>query len=313
MTAFVIVLYLTPAFVGADDRPKKPATARSPEEAPPDAPAPDATAPDATTPDEDEPTEAPTEAVQTDDDDMSLDRDEPDFSVVLLPTNLRLPRFKSAFRIIHRFSRPLGQGNFGDLAEDLFGFDSAARVAFDYRFGLMRGTQLGVHRNNGKTIQFSGQHNVIKEGFSGPLSVDALVTVEGVNNFRNDYSSAIGVIVSRKIGARRGALYVEPIWVANTNPLPGQDADNNHTFMLGLGGRVAVARSLYLIGEVTPRLSGYKPGDAYVAFGLEKLLGGHSFQINFTNWLGTTLADMARGSNDRNDWFIGFNLTRKFF
>ena len=32
---------------------------------------------------------------------------EPDFTVINLPTTLRLPRYKSAFRITHRFTRTL--------------------------------------------------------------------------------------------------------------------------------------------------------------------------------------------------------------
>jgi plastocyanin len=43
---------------------------------------------------------------------------------------------------------------------------------------------------------------------------------------------------------------------------------------------------------------------------LEKQAGGHAFQINFSNDLGTTPAPVARG---RTGWFIGFNLTRKFY
>ena len=56
-------------------------------------------------------------------DDVDLDPNlsQPDFTIVNLPTTVRLPRFKSAFRVTHRFTRPLGQGDFGDLTEDLSG------------------------------------------------------------------------------------------------------------------------------------------------------------------------------------------------
>ena len=37
------------------------------------------------------------------------------------------------------------------------------------------------------------------------------------------------------------------------------------------------------------------------------------FQINFSNGIGTTLANVARGGTARDDWYIGFNLSRKFF
>ncbi len=224
-----------------------------------------------------------------------------------------MPRHKFGFRLVHRFSRPLAEGHFGNLAEDLFGFDSRATMAFDVRFGLMSGTQLVFHRNNSKTMQLMGQRNIVKEGYSDPISLDAVVTVEGRDNFREEYSSGVGVVLSRKLGRRRGTVYIEPIWVANSNPLPDEIAGDNHTFMLGLGARVAVRRNMYLVGEFTPRVGGYDPGDHHASFGFERLIGGHTFQINFSNWFNTTLAEMARGGDDRNDWFIGFNLSRKFF
>ena len=51
---------------------------------------------------------------------------EPDFYVITLPTNLRLPKHKLDFRLTHRFARGLSQGSFGDLASDFFGFDGGA-------------------------------------------------------------------------------------------------------------------------------------------------------------------------------------------
>src|SRR5437899_4627033 len=59
---------------------------------------------------------------------------EPDFTIISLPTSLRLPEFKSAFRVTHRFARPL-KGDFGALAADLFGLDSGAQIGLEYRFG----------------------------------------------------------------------------------------------------------------------------------------------------------------------------------
>ena len=41
-------------------------------------------------------------------------------------------------------------------------------------------------------------------------------------------------------------------------------------------------------------------------------LGGHNFQLNFVNGFGTTFAQMARGGT-YDDWFIGFNISRKFY
>jgi hypothetical protein len=76
---------------------------------------------------------------------------------------------------------------------------------------------------------------------------------------------------------------------------------------------------MYLVGEYNPRLAGYKgdlgSGDSKSlgSFGVEWRVGGHAFQINFSNALGTTPAQVARGQQGTDDWFIGFNLSRKFY
>jgi hypothetical protein len=41
-------------------------------------------------------------------------------------------------------------------------------------------------------------------------------------------------------------------------------------------------------------------------------VGGHSFLLNFSNGIGTTMAQVARGGTEA-DWYIGFNITRKFY
>jgi hypothetical protein len=54
------------------------------------------------------------------DPDVRVDALQPDFDLAALPTTLRMPVHKLAFRVTHRFTRPLGQGDFGDLASDFF-------------------------------------------------------------------------------------------------------------------------------------------------------------------------------------------------
>ena len=65
-------------------------------------------------------------AAQEDDRDLDLNPLQPDFVVITMPTTLRVPRYKSSFRVTHRFGRPLGSGDFGNLAADLFRLDSGA-------------------------------------------------------------------------------------------------------------------------------------------------------------------------------------------
>jgi hypothetical protein len=247
-----------------------------------------------------------------DDPDLDIVPLQPDFTLITLPTTLRVPRFKSAFRVTHRFGRPLGQGDLGDLAADLFGLDSGAQIGLEYRFGIMSGTQVGIHRTSDRTIQFFAQRDLMQERDGRPVSLSFLAAIDGTNNFRDKYSPALGVVVSRSL-APVATVFFEPIWVNNANPLPSELVDNNDSFLLGLGTRVRIRPSVYVVGELIPRVGGDDPGVHQGSFAIEKLAGGHVFQLNFSNSLGTTFGQIARGGRSNDDWYLGFSISRKFF
>ena len=247
-----------------------------------------------------------------DDPDLDIVPLQPDFTLITLPTALRVPRFKSAFRVTHRFGRPLGQGDFGDLAADLFGLDSGAQIGLEYRFGIMSWTQVGIHRTSDRTIQFFAQRDLMQERDGRPVSLSFLAAIDGTNNFRDKYSPALGVVVSRSL-APVATVFFEPIWVNNANPLPSELVDNNDSFLLGLGTRLRVRPTVYLVGELIPRVGGDDPGVHQGSFGIEKLAGGHVFQLNFSNSLGTTFGQIARGGRSNDDWYLGFSISRKFY
>jgi hypothetical protein len=263
----------------------------------------------------DQPTSAPAAAEQgeTSNPDVRLDPLQPDFALAALPTTLRMPERKLAFRLTHRFTRSLGEGSFSDLVNDLFGLDSAAVVGLELRYGLLPGTQVGVHRTNDKTIEIFGQHNLLQQKPDGhPLGFDVIATFEGLNNMRDQKSGALGVLLSRKLG-KIAAVYAEPMVVFNSKTNPNDPSTDTNTGMIGLGTRVRVRPAMYLVGEITPRFAGYRPGVDQISFGFEGRAGGHLFQLNFSNGFGTTLGQIARGGVDNSSWYIGFNLSRKFF
>ena len=266
---------------------------------------------------------------------------EPDFTTVNLPTTLRLPRFKSSFRITHRFARTLNDPSFGRLAGDLFGLDNGALIGLEYRFGVMRGLQAGVYRSSTKTIQFFGQYDAMRQSASVPFTANLFAAIEGLNNFHrgdvvdeedNAYATAISGILSRTIGSR-GALYLQPAYIIHSNTystagcfehiehghdIPGcADATTtgieSDTLLVGLSGRMRMTQGVYVVGSWTPRASGFRPGVSIKTFGIEKRLRGHVFQLNVSNSLGTTMAEMARGATNNRDWFLGFNMSRKFY
>src|SRR3954467_6505586 len=117
--------------------------------------------------------------------DVRVDPLPPDFTLAALPTTLRMPEHKLAFRVTHRFTRSLGRGDFGDLLSDFFGFDSGAQIGLELRYGLLPGTQIGVHRTSTRDIQIFGQQSVLQQKPDGhPLSLDVLATFEGGDNTR---------------------------------------------------------------------------------------------------------------------------------
>lgn len=254
---------------------------------------------------------APAAQAPEDDSDRDLNLAQPDFSLVNLRTTLRLPKHKSAFRVTHRFGRTLGQGDFSDLAEDLFGLDTGGVIGLEYRYGIMRGWQAGFLRTSDRTINFFTQYSVLNQKTGSPVGLDAVATIDGTNNMRDSYSPALGAVVSREIGDV-AAVYVQPMWVNNTNTLPKALADDNDTILIGLGARVRVRPTVYLVGEISPR-AGFTPGAHHASFGIEKRAGGHTFQLNFSDGLGNTPAQLARGGGKKDDWYIGFNISRKFF
>jgi len=253
-------------------------------------------------------TAAGTTAVQADDPDLDVNLAQPDFMLSALPTTLRVPRNRLTFRLTHRFNEPLDESGIGDL----WGMDSGAVIGFEFRFGVIPGGQVGFYRTSDRTIELFSQYDVVKQGDAMPLGIAAFGSVEGTDNFTDKYSPAIGAVISREIGTR-AAVYAHPFWVNNTNPDPSGLVDDNSTSMLGFGIRVRVFSATYLVAEAAPRMSGYAPGTTHVSFGIEQRAGGHLFQITFANNQGTTMASVARGGPSGNNWYLGFNLARKFY
>ena len=97
---------------------------------------------------------------------------------------------------------------------------------------------------------------------------------------------------------RSRPLYAEPMFVVNSNPADGRRQQHGDD---RAGTRLRIRPATYLVGEITPRLGGYDPGVAQVSFGIEMRAGGHTFQINVSNGLSTTLGQLASGGISSDD------------
>jgi hypothetical protein len=194
----------------------------------------------------------------------------------------------------------------------MFGLDSGAQIGLEYRFGILRNGQVGIHRTSDKTIEFFGQYGVLRQTPRRWVDVTALASIYGTNNFRDQYSPALEAIVSRRFD-ERAALYMEPIWVHHSRVQPWSAGEADDTFIIGLGGRVRVRPSLSIAAEFSPRTSGYRPGVEHASVAIEKRVGGHVFQLNVSDSFATTVGQVARGGPAAKDWFLGFNTSRKVF
>ena len=246
---------------------------------------------------------------QDEDDDAVLRRAEPDYRLVNLPTTALVPRHGASFELTHRFSGNLARGSFSDNAKNLFGLDQGALVGFEFRFAPVRRLQAAAYRTTfDKTVQFHGKYDAVRQKGRMPIALSALASIEGADNFTERRSPAVGVVVSRAVGDV-AAVYATPMWVHNTAGVGGATRE---TFLVGLGGRTRVSSTVYVVAEVSPRLSGYAPGRPAFGFGIEKRQGGHLFQLNFSNTFSTTFGQIARGGFP-DTVYLGFNLARKFF
>ncbi len=243
------------------------------------------------------------------DDDAALDPIEPDFSLVNLPTTLRLPRHGGTFHLTHRFNENLANDDFSTAAENLFGLDTGANIGLEFRFGVMRHVQAIVQRTSiSRDIQFSGKYDALHQSADMPISVSGIVSVEGDDNFQEHYSPALGAVVSRKFG-HVVAVYATPFWVHNTTP---EGTEVQDTGFIGLGARLRIRPTVFVVGEVSPRIGGFEIRDPGYGFSIEKRVGAHVFSLTFTNNPGTTFRQLALGGNP-DTLNLGFNLTRKFF
>lgn len=293
------LLLAAPAWPGQDPASVKGVEAEDLEDAKPPTPRPSPT-----------PTPAPTPPAA---DASAIDPVEPDFVVVNMPTQARMPRGGWAFRVTHRFARPLGEGSLGDLASDFFGFDAGAQIGLEVRRGFGRDTQAGIHRTSERTISLFAQRD-LKRAEGAPFGAAVFAAVDGLDNFTEGYAPGAGLLLSRRLD-ERGAVYAMPAVVAH---LTTRDREESTTAILvGLGVRFRLSEGTALLLEATPRLN--TPDDDVngafrqpVSVGVERTVGGHAFQLSFANAFGTTLAQRARGGAP-SGWFIGFNIARKFY
>jgi hypothetical protein len=259
-----------------------------------------------------------------------------ELNLIALPTTLSIRKHHGYFRLTHRFSRDLTLGDFGDLANDLFALDNGAVIGLEYRFAVEDNIHVGIHRSTlNKTLQLFSRWDAVRQDHGLPFGLSGFASFEALDNLQDGHQPGIGGVVSRTWGNVL-ALYASPTFVYGTfdadriaealighdhdhktaGTAPDTQDDEDHsghkaTFYVGLGGRLRVRPSVFVVGEYTPRITGHDPGDAMWGVAIEKLTRGHTLQVNITNSFATTPGQIARGGLP-GVIYLGFNVTRKF-
>jgi hypothetical protein len=205
------------------------------------------------------------------DPDSRLDPLQPDFNLAALPTTLRMPQNKLAFRVTHRFTRSLGAAT-SAICERLLRLRLGAQIGSSSATACCRARR-SASPDERSTIEIFGQQSLLQQKPDGhPLRLDVIATLEGRNNMRASTPSAVHSRRKKRRSSRR--CTPEPIFVVQHQSGDRDDRRRTDTMMLGWGARVRIRPSVLPSG-VYAAVSGYTPGVRQGSVGIELRSGGH--------------------------------------
>ena len=278
--------------------------------------------------------------------------DEPyDFRVVNIPTPKKVPKGTWNMVFTHRFSQQLHP--LSESAPDLLGLDSFGIASFGMTYGITDKLYVSAYRSplcqKGlcKTIEIGFGYNWLAQNKESPIAVTTYASVEGNDNFTEEYTYNLQTMISARIGKRlflffSPALHLYSNGQQRFNPRPGDyfpPAAAANTFKLpthgasfGFGAAVMITPNVLAMFDVAPR-AGFKMGQTRAIFGpnfvvtgfaneshpsfgigIQRNVGHHSFALTFSNTQ-TTTTSRYNSSNlvlEPHQLIIGFNLSRRF-
>jgi hypothetical protein len=234
------------------------------------------------------------------------------------------------------------------------GLDSFAVSSFGVFYGVTDRLYISAYRSpicqRGlcRTIEVGVGYHLLDEGGRSPLTLSSYASVEGDDNFRENYTYNLQLMLARSV-TKYVHVFFSPAVHLNANgqrrfnprpqdffpqePLASQFKLAKHGGSFGFGANARIRPSTSLLFEYTPRV-GFKLGqvvpviapgtasiigfdnesEAEVGFGVEKDIGRHTFSLTFTNTQ-TTTTSRYNSSNlvlPPSRFTIGFNLYRRF-
>jgi hypothetical protein len=225
------------------------------------------------------------------------------------------------FRILHRFG-PVKNGLY-----DMFGLDVASmRMSFDY--GISKDFTIGIGRSTrNKEFDAFVKYRIKQQSKGEKAFPVSLVWASGITcqtlrwtdpTRKNLFSSRLGyyhqLLVARKFSEKL-ALQLAPT-VVHRN-LVTLASDKNDMVALGVGGRLKLSRSMALVVDAFPILSGAREdyNRMPLSVGVDIETGGHVFQLHFSNATGMNEKAFIGETTQRwgkSEFQFGFNLSRVF-
>lgn len=279
--------------------------------------------------------------------------DEPfDYRLVNVPTAKKVPKGTWNMNFTHRFSQPLRP--FSESGPALLGFDSMSSSSFGIMYGITDKFYVNAYRSPlcqralCRTIELGAGYHFTDQSEKSPLAVSAYGSIEGSDNFTNNYTYNLQLMVSRRFG-KRVFIHFAPAFHINSNGNHRFNPDPNdftppataavaafklplHTVSFGTGVSVRITPTLSAIFEASPR-AGFKLGQVQPLFdsefnvtgfknnsypeigaGFQYSVGKHSFTLTLSNTQ-TTTTGRYNSSNlvlKPKDLIIGFNLFRRW-
>lgn len=274
-----------------------------------------------------------------------------DYRVVNVPTPKHVPKGSWNLAFTHRFTQQLDP--ISESAPGLFGLDSFGIASFGISYGITDKLYASAYRTpvcqRGmcRVIEVGIGYNWIAMDKKMPFALTTYASIEGNDNFTEEYTYNIQTMIAGRIGKRvhlyfspavhfnangqrrfdpRPTDYFPAATIANTFRLP----TNGATF--GFGASVMItpnvvalfdvaARTGFQLGRVRPildsnfRVTGFtNESHPSIGFGVQRNLGKHSFALTFSNTQ-TTTTSRYNSSNlvlSPKRIIIGFNLSRRF-
>ncbi|NND72528.1 MAG: hypothetical protein HKN43_13210 [Rhodothermales bacterium] len=245
------------------------------------------------------------------------------WKVVNLPTTRLLNAGDMLFLISHRFNPKINDGY-----DAFFGLDGSGIIYISLGYAITDRLMVAVGRSNSDDdVQLQARYGIAHQGGEGgwPVGVSAQTSFNWVSQDIPDrdrfgverFKTTMQVSVTRQIGDKIGLAFVPGLLIN-----PGHEVDGESQLVtLGLGGRYRFSRTLSVVADWAPIVSGFTRTLVFgndIRFdtfggGLEIATAGHVFQIILTNSVGITSDQYLRGGDldiTKAHLRLGFNIFR---